>query len=829
MIIKPIKVLLVLHEPLLAKRIRYALADERLINFTVVWVQQLADGAQRMNNAQIDVVLLDLSLSNGQSAEFVEHLLYLNPSALIILLCTSTDSVYAHEAMAQGACDCVDKKGLDKNWLRRVIGYNLMLDKADKIHKINVAKLRAIGSAASHGIMVSDVCGNITYTNQAYQQLTGFSADTLHHQHWASAIHADDRSRLRHEWRNALQRQHVFHSELRLTCQDKSSCRVTMTGAFIKDARGFYGHVRTFERLEDLSSDVPLQLPLLTTNQTRLPLSAAQLTLDDMNNAVLCTDINGNVAYLNHAAERLTGWKSNDALGCVLAQILHIKALDNTKPPLKKRKLEQVSDSLLIRKDGGETLIEESVSPLHNEYGQVVGDVFVFQDVSKSRVKSIKMTHLAQHDSLTGLPNRILLNERLTQSIKLAKRHNKLLALLYIDIDSFKQVNDQNGHEMGDKLLCSIAKRMSDTVRNSDTVCRQGGDEFVLLLSEIEHANDAANLSSKLLASISQPHLIDGKEILVSLSIGIAIFPHDGTVNKTLIDNADNAMFHAKANGRNAYQFFKESMHAATRHRMNTEERIKRALKGQEFVLHYQAQFDLISRKVTGAEALIRWQDPELGLLYPAEFIPVAEQSQLICAIGDWVRSQVCRQQTVWQERGLAIVPVMINTAAIEFSEPHFIHNITSLLQTTGLTPHYLGLEVIQQDITLEAYPVIKELKALGLSLALDDFGLGTSHLSLLQNLAFDTIKIAPQLLPVSGAENDEVKIARATIGLAENLGQYMVAKGVENQQQLNFLKQHRCYAAQGFLLARPTAAETFAQLLSNTSVQQKTAIKNEQ
>ncbi|MEP7705137.1 EAL domain-containing protein [Paraglaciecola sp. 25GB23A] len=819
---KPIKVLLVEKCPVFAKRIRTSLASKQALVFKVVWVREMDEATELLNSKHIDIVLLDLSVSNGKSADFVEQILQQIPHAIIILLCTNLDKVFALQAMSKGASDCLDKSRLGQSWLKRVLAYNLMLARAEKMESISEARLHAIGNASSLGVVVSDLLGNITYTNPAYQAITGFSAEQSLGQHWATSIHANDRLRLEHEWRDELQIQKTFYSDVRLTRHDKSTCRVRMTGTFIKDEQGLYGHVRTLEDLTERYNLSSSTMPLLNPSRTWLPATTAQLTIDVMGDAVLSTDINGKVVYLNQAAERLTGWHNHEAAGCLLATIFNLKdrttgctAADSIQFALAENKrIELVRDCVLIRKDGVETMIEESAAPINDKAGQIIGAVLVFRDVTESRVMTIKMTHLAQHDALTGLPNRLLLQERLNQAIRLAKRNDKLLALLYLDIDLFKKINDLHGHEVGDKLLCSIAKRMADTVRDSDTVCRQGGDEFVVLLSEIEHPNDAALLSSKLLASMAIPHLIDGKEIAVGISIGIGIFPNDGEVSQKLMDNADRAMFHAKASGRNCYQFFKESMHRVAKHRTQIETRIKRALLQHEFVLHYQPQFDLASGKITGAEALIRWQDPEFGLLYPAEFIDVAEQSSLIFLIGDWVRWQVCQQQKLWLARGLDIVTVTVNISASEIAQQYFFENIEVGLNDCGLAPWCLGLEVAEKDITVSAYPVIQQLKGLGIKLVLDNFGSGAGHLSYSQYLAFDTIKIAAEIIHAAVMETDSKKIAKALIGVGKNLGQDIIAKGIESQQQLAFLQRSQCTAVQGHYFKHPLASEQFAQLL---------------
>lgn len=830
MIKKAVKVLLIEKETSMAKRINSSLSSQQALVFQVAWVKEMTKAVSLMDNTHIDVVLLDLSVSNGQTADFVEQLLHQAPNAIIILLCNNSDKAHALEAMALGAYDCVDKNRLGHNWIKRVLGYNLLLAEADKLLSVSEATLRALGNASPLGMTVSDIFGNTTYTNSAYQAITGFSPEQTLGQHWSAQVHPLDRLRLAKEWQEALQDQQIFHSNVRLLREDDSTCRVRMTGAFIKDDRKLYGHVRTIEDLTDRSSRSSSAHSARKNSRDWLPPTAAQMTLDVMADAVLSKDLKGKVKYLNQAAERLTGWKSHEAVGQPLAKVFNLRdritgsqLADSSEFAIAENQLvEMPRDCVLVRKDGVETMIEESATPIKDEMGNNIGAVLVFRDVTQSRVMTIKMTHLAQHDVLTGLPNRQLFQERLNQAMVLAKRHEKLLAVLYLDIDLFKNINDIHGHKVGDKLLCSIADRMSDAVRHSDTVCRQGGDEFVVLLSEIEDPNDAAKFSTKLLTRLAEPHLIEGKEISVSMSIGIGIFPTDSDNSDVLLDCADTAMFQAKSDGRNCYQFYKQSMNINATEQSQIESRLKRGLMEQEFVVHYQPQFDLNSGEIIGAEALIRWQDPEMGLLYPAEFIRAAEHANLICTIGEWMRRQVCQQQKIWQDKGLDIIPVTVNTSASELSAKNFLGNIKLALKDYDLAPWCLGLEVSEKDMIVSDYPVISQLKGLGVQLGLDDVGLGAGKLSYSQYLNFDTVKIAPKVIYDAVLNSDNAKIATAVISLSINLGQKIVAKSIESQQQLAFLNHCKCTAAQGYFFKYPMDAEHFGELLGVADTQQR-------
>jgi len=443
--------------------------------------------------------------------------------------------------------------------------------------------------------------------------------------------------------------------------------------------------------------------------------------------------------------------------------------------------------------------------------------VIVFHDVSESRSMALEMAHLAQHDFLTSLPNRLLLSERMTHAIGLAQRHNKQVGLLFLDLDHFKHINDSLGHAVGDQLLQSIANRLVECVRATDTVCRQGGDEFVILLAEIGQPQDAAHVAETLRTALSTPHMIGGHELHISLSIGISVFPDDGADVATLMQNADTAMYHAKASGRNTYQFFRADMNTRAVRRLFVENSLRRALKQGEFLLHYQPKIDLASGGITGAEALIRWQDPDLGLIHPAQFVPIAEDNGLIVPLGRWVLREACRQVQAWLDAGLPAVPVSVNISAMEFRHEGFVEGVALILKETGLAPHYLELELTESILMHDAESsasVLGALKAMGVQLAIDDFGTGYSSLSYLKRFPIDTLKIDQSFVRDIVTDADDATIVGAVIGMGRNLHQRVIAEGVETHEQLVFLQDRQCDEGQGFHFSRPVSAEDFASLL---------------
>jgi len=551
----------------------------------------------------------------------------------------------------------------------------------------------------------------------------------------------------------------------------------------------------------------------------------AVVTLNSIGDAVLCTDISGNITYLNLVAETMTGWRREEATGKRLAEVFRIidgSTRKTARDPMEmaveqNRTVGLTVNCVLIRRDGFESLIEDSAAPIHDRAGRVTGAVIVFHDVSAARAMSVQMTHSAQHDVVTNLPNRLLLNDRISQSISLARRQRKHIAVIFLDLDRFKYINDSLGHAIGDQLLQSVAKRLLAGVRGSDTVSRQGGDEFVILLSEITYPEDAATSTRKILLSLSAPHSIVGQDLHIDGSIGISIYPEDGEDAETLIKSADTAMYHAKENGRNNFQFFKAEMNLKAVERQSLESGLRRALEREEFLLHYQPKVNLETGDITGVEALIRWRQPDRGLVPPSQFVPIAEDCGLILHIGRWVLREACRQARAWQDAGLPTVPVAVNVSAVEFRDKGFVEGVRAILSETGLEARYLDLEltegVLMEDGESTA-AVLRTLKMMGVHLAVDDFGTGYSSLSYLRQFPIDVLKIDKSFVhQISGDPNDSA-IVSAVIDMGKNLKQRVVAEGIETQEQLAFLQARHCAEGQGYLFSRPLAAAQFAHIV---------------
>jgi diguanylate cyclase (GGDEF)-like protein/PAS domain S-box-containing protein len=553
----------------------------------------------------------------------------------------------------------------------------------------------------------------------------------------------------------------------------------------------------------------------------------ANMTLDSIGEAVLRTDLEGNVTYLNRIAEKMTGWSRQEAQGRPVADVLRIvdggsraqvgivlgpaNEEDKAASPMAR-----CTEGILVRRDGFEVGIESTTTFIHEHDESAAGAIVVFRDVSAAQAKTLEMSHLAQHDALTALPNRVLFNDRLSQAISLAERQGKQLAVMFVDLDHFKKINDSLGHDVGDKLLLSVAGRLKECVRRSDTIGRLGGDEFVVLLSQVEHADDAAISARKTLRALTAPHMIDSKSLEINVSIGVSTYPSDGQDAESLMNRADNAMYEAKQRGGNNYQFFRHEMHVRLAERQSLEADLRCALGRKQFVLHYQPILNLQTGKITGVEALIRWLHPHWGLVYPDQFVPVAEECGLILGIGQWVLLEACKQAREWRNAGLGIVRVSVNVSATEFGAKDFLSGIRAALIATGVEPHNLELELTESvlmDDAEAAVVTLVKLKAMGVQVAIDDFGTGYSSFTYLRRFPSDALKLHQSFVHDIMADPRDAAIVRAMINIGAGLNQRIIAEGVETSAQLEFLRRHGCEEGQGFYFSRPVVAERIANL----------------
>ena len=553
----------------------------------------------------------------------------------------------------------------------------------------------------------------------------------------------------------------------------------------------------------------------------------AEITLNSIGDAVLTTDTQGNVTYLNAEAESLTGWTRAEAFARPVMTVFDVTdsltgqhAEDPARLAIEhNRKVRLKGNYILVSRDGRETAIEHSAAPIHAPTGDVLGAVVVFRDVIVSRERRLQMLHLAEHDVLTDLPNRMLFNDRLARAIALARRYGRRLALLFLDCDRFKHINDTLGHAVGDQVLRTIARRLMASVRESDTVCRHGGDEFLILLSEVDHSEDASLTAQKVVTSVAEPIVLGGHELSLSASIGISVYPEDGQDAQSLIMRADTAMYHAKNTGRNRVVFYRADMEAPEVKRSSIESELRRALDDGQFELYYQPTIDLQTGRISGAEALMRWRHPSRGILQPDEFIPAAEASTLIIPMGRWALHEACRQARRWQDQGLKPIPIAVNVSALQFRTPGFFEDIQRFLKETRLPARFLELELTESALMVDTAvttSLLEVLKQFGVILKVDDFGTGPSSLSYLQNCPFDVLKIDQSFVQEISAASAGAPLVRAVIAMGKSLGCRVIAEGVETPDQFRYLRAEHCDEGQGFHFSPPLPPAAFAKLLAD-------------
>jgi diguanylate cyclase (GGDEF)-like protein/PAS domain S-box-containing protein len=685
--------------------------------------------------------------------------------------------------------------------------------------RASLEEFRTLAEAMPQIVWITRPNGETVYFNQQWMDYTGLTLKESLGDGWNKPFHPEDQQRAWDAWQHATASNGAYALECRLRRTDGVYRWWLIRGVPLQDAAGVI--LKWFGTCTDIHDLKLIEEALFVEKEN------AQVRLNSIGDSVVCADISGNINFLNSVAEKMTGWTFEEAAGRPMAEVLRIK--EATSGEITSNRIEETvgrnrtmqlpSNCNLIRRDGTETPIEGSVAPIHGPDGQARGAVIVARDVSAARAMALQMVHLAEHDSLTGLPNRLLLNDRVSQAIVLASRHKKKIALLFLDLDGFKHINDSLGHPIGDKLLQTTGNRLVECVRATDTVSRQGGDEFVVLLSEVAHPEDAAITARRMLQAVAEPQSIDLHDLRVTTSIGLSVYPHDGLDAETLIKNADTAMYQAKENGRQGYQFFKAEMNVRAVERQSIEESLRRALERQEFAVHYQPKVNLRTGKITGAEALVRWTDPTRGPVSPAQFIPVAEDSGLILPIGKWVLREACNQARVWADAGLPAATMAVNVSAVEFLQKNFLEDVFRILKETGMDPRSLELEVTESVLMKRAESAVsalQELRARGVHIAVDDFGTGYSSLSYLRKFPIDALKIDQSFVRQITTAPDDSTIVSAIISLGRSMKLRVIAEGVETQEELAFLQVHQCHEAQGYYFSKPVPSDQFAKLLES-------------
>jgi len=571
-------------------------------------------------------------------------------------------------------------------------------------------------------------------------------------------------------------------------------------------------------RLEDIAARVGIAMQVMS-DQRRLRLQGA--AIGAAANAILITDQQGRIEWVNDAFTRLSGYGLGEAVGHTPRLLRSGSQTEAFYHDLWSTiALGRVWRGELVerRKDGSLYTVEQTVTPMRDRNGRISHYVVVHEDVTDRKRAEERIRYLSSYDSLTGLPNRILFRERLRQAVARAEVLGQPLGVLFLDLDHFSGVNDTMGHDLGDRLLAEIVERLQAATRPSDSLARVGGDEFAVILTERAGSDSAATLARRLLEAVARPYSIDGHEVHLGSSIGISIYPDDGGDADQLIKNADMAMYRAIREAPNGYRFFSNSMNDEMRARVALERDLRRALGRDEFELHYQPQLDVLSGRIIGLEALVRWNHPEMGLIMPANFIPLAEETGLIIPLGEIVLRLACSQIRLWIDAGLDMVPVAVNLAAAQLLRDGLAEDIAMIVGESGIPPRWLELELTESGVMEDAVVAERALRALddfGTKIAIDDFGTGYSSLSYLKRFPVRKLKIDQSFVRSLGdSGGNDAAIARAIITLGHSLGMTVVSEGVETEAQLSYLRGQGCDVVQGFLFSRPVPANAIPALL---------------
>ena len=654
------------------------------------------------------------------------------------------------------------------------------------------------------GVTITDMQRRILYTNIADARMHGYEVEELIGQDVRVFAPALLHKELMPE---DVARMSNWSRESVNCRKDGSFFPVRVTSDIVRDIKnGELRDIAIVATCEDISD----------RKRAEETLHLRQRVIESSSNGVMITEtrfVENPIIYVNPAFERITGYPLEEAVG----RSIHF-LLGNDREQLSFMEISAAlheyreGNAVLrcYRRDGTLFWNELTVSPVRDDEGRVANFVWVITDVTEREQHEELLEYQANHDALTGLPNRNLLADRIAQALANARRYGQHLAVLFIDLDNFKFVNDSLGHALGDRMLLALADRLQKCIRSADTVARYGGDEFVIVISCLDRDEDAVTVANNVQAQVSQPLTIDGHEFGITCSIGISLYPKDGDTVETLLKNADAAMYRAKEQSRNAFQFYTSEMNDRVVERIMIERHLRHALEQDELEVHYQPQVNLATGRVCGIEALLRWHSRELGTVSPGRFIPLAEETGLIVPIGEWVLRTCCRQNRLWQEAGLPRLPISVNLSARQLQKKELCRTIEEILLETSLEPRYLELELVESMVTRDvegAAAIMKELKGLGVQLAMDDFGTGYSSLSYLKRFPFDRLKIDLSFVRDIIADPESAAIARAIIAMAHNLNLRAVAEGVETREQLEYLRHHDCDEIQGFYVSRPLTA----------------------
>lgn len=669
---------------------------------------------------------------------------------------------------------------------------------------------KAIIANAGVGIYIVQH-GKFVYVSELYQKITGYTEKDLIGTDSLKNIYPEDREKVRNQAIKCLKKESFEPYEYRFIKKNQELRYIleTVTSIIYKNERATLG------------SFMDITERKMTEEALRQSEEKYRTILENIQEGYFEVDLAGNFTFFNDSMCRIADCPKEDLMGSNYKKFSNremsqkvFKAFNkvyNTGEPTEG------FDWEIIWQDGTKRYIETSVSLRKNSSGKPIGFKGIIRDITERKRIEENLNYLATHDALTGLPNRLMFGQLLNHAIQFAQRNKKLLAVLFVDLDRFKTINDSLGHEAGDQMLQEIAKRFRMLLRASDIVGRLGGDEFIILIEDVTELNQAATLAHKILTEAMKPMTLRGEECRVTASIGISIYPKDGQDEQSLMKNADIAMYFAKEEGKNNYQFYSENIHSMANERMSIETNLRRALERNELSLVYQAKLDFKTGKITGVEALLRWNSHNLGAVTPTQFIPIAEETGLIVPIGRWVIRTACIQNVTWQRQGLPPIYMAVNLSLRQLLHENFLQDLRNILNETGMSPNLLELEITESMVMqnpTRLLAILKKIKDMNVRLAIDDFGTGYSSLAQIKHFPINTIKVDRSFIRDLPQDVDNKAITEAVIIMGKSLKLTVVAEGVETAEQESFLRQQVCDEMQGFYFSKPVAPEKFAQLL---------------
>jgi diguanylate cyclase (GGDEF)-like protein/PAS domain S-box-containing protein len=673
-------------------------------------------------------------------------------------------------------------------------------------------------------VAVTDVQGTITYVNDKFCSISQYSKDELigqNHRILNSGYHSKE---FFEQMYQTIAHGQVWHGEIKNRAKGGSIYWVDTTIVPTLDTEGKpqqYVAIRA-DITERKHAEEAVKESLATSENAIKELADQKFALDQ-HSIVAVTDVQGTITYVNEKFCAISQYSKDELIGRnhrILNSGYHAKDFFQQMYRTIAGGAVWHGEIKNRAKDGSLYWVDTTIVPFLDPTGRPRQYVAIRTDITERKVAEARIQFLADSDALTGLPNRRLLQDRLTQALAIARRQKSRVALLFLDLDTFKNINDSLGHSVGDLLLQELAERLKTWGRKQDTVARVGGDEFLIVLTELKDITDAAVAAERLLDGIIGEYSIRGHALNITCSLGISIFPEHGTDPETLMKNADAAMYSAKQNGRNNFRFFTDEMNAQVVERLTLENSLRLALDRKELFLVYQPQVDMAAGRIVGLEALLRWQHPQLGLVPPDRFIRIAENSGLILPIGEWVLRTACSQALKWQEEGLPTVTIAVNVSAIQFRQESFCGLIRRVLHETGLAPQCLELELTESLLLANAevmLSVVEALKAIGVTLAIDDFGTGYSSFSYLRQFRVSKLKIDRSFIRDVAVNPDDAAITAAIISMAKSLHLKVIAEGVEDEAQMSFLRAHQCDEIQGYYFSKPLAVDKVADKLRQT------------